>query len=503
VTAAPEEAGPVPARLSARTLAGLPASVVRPHYERGRLGSGVVHLGIGAFHRAHQAVYLDELIGRHRGAFGILGVSLRHANVRDALEPQDGLYTFLVRDGRHTTCRVIGSVLRVLVAPEDPETVLRNLTDPATRLVTLTVTEKGYCLAPGGRLDARHPEIARDLARPEAPRTAIGFLVEALSRIRAAGTSPPTLLSCDNLPSNGHLLRAALVDFAERRDAGLARWIDSTVATPSSMIDRIVPATVERDLAEVADTLGVVDRGAVVAEPFSQWVIEAHMSEGFPPLGEVGAEIVPDVAPYERMKLRLLNGCHSSIAYLGQLAGYDFVADALDDPRLRHFLERMMAEEIAPTLTEFSAERLADYSATLIRRFGNKAIRHRTWQISMDGSQKLPQRLIGTLADRARTGAPAERISLAIAAWFRFLAGTDDAGRPIEISDPRAAELVRLADPALPETVVVANMLERSGLFPPTLVRNTALRTMLSELLHLLRRHGAKEVLTMPALGGP
>jgi fructuronate reductase len=490
------------ARLSPASLATLPASVDRPDYDRTRPATGVVHLGIGAFHRAHQAFYLDALNRKGLGSYGVTGVSLRRADVREALEPQGGLYTLVVRDGARTSYRVIGSVQGVLLAPEDPAAVLARLTDPATRLVTLTITEKGYCLVPGGHLDVANPDIVHDLATPAAPRTAVGFLVEALARIRSAGGVPPTLLSCDNLPSNGHLLRAALTELGERREAGLGRWIEANVAVPCSMIDRIVPATTERDRAEVAQALGVLDQGAVIAEPFSQWVVENRVAAGFPDFAAVGVEIVDDVAAYERMKLRLLNGCHSSIAYLGQLAGYEMVAEALEDLNLRRFVERMMADEIAPTVSGFAADQLAAYSATVIRRFENKAMRHRTWQISMDGSQKLPQRLIGTLTDRVLAGAPFERLALALAAWFRFLAGTDDAGKKIEISDPRAAELGRLADGKLPEETVVAGMLERSGLFAPALAHSTALAAALAGSLRMLRRDGAKKVLAMPMFGG-
>ncbi len=490
------------ARLTPDRLTALPARVVRPDYDRRQAGTGIVHLGIGAFHRAHQAVYVDELNRRRSGPFAITGVSLRHGAVRDALEPQDGLYTVVIRDTARIDYRVIGSVRRVLLAPEDPRAVLDRLVDPATRLVTLTVTEKGYCLAPDRSLDPAHPEIAHDLASPEAPRTAIGFLVEAMRRIRAAGTAPPTVLSCDNLPSNGQLLRRTLAAFAARRAPDLGRWIEASVAVPSAMIDRIVPATTEQDLSDVAAALGVADPGAVVAEPFSQWVIEESVAEGFPDFAAVGVEMVADVAPYERLKLRMLNGCHSSIAYLSQLAGYAFVAEALDDPNMRRFIARMMAEEIAPTLAEFTTQRLADYAATVIRRFENKAMRHRTWQIAMDGSQKLPQRLIGTLADRVQSGAPFGRIALALAAWFRFLAGSDDGGGRIEVSDPRAREMAVLVDSGLPESVAVDNMLRRSGLFPPALAGSAALAAALADDLRLLRHHGARSVLAMQEFGG-
>jgi fructuronate reductase len=491
-----------PARLEGRYLAALPAGIRRPAYDRTRLEPGIVHLGIGAFHRAHQAVYVDDLLHKRFGPWGIIGISLRHGAVRDALEPQDGLYTLVVRESARVDYRVIGSVRSVLLASENPEAVLRCLTAPATRLVTATVTEKGYCLAPGGRLDPDHPEIKRDLEAPHSPTSAIGFLVEALRRLRAAGTAPPTILSCDNLPANGRTLRRALLDYASLRGGDLAGWIEETVAVPSTMVDRIVPATTDADRAEVKAALSVEDLGAVVGEPFSQWVIENRLGDGFPNLTEVGVELVPDVAPHERMKLRMLNGCHSSIAYLGQLAGYEFVADALDDPNLRRFLERMMAEEIAPTLPEFPMRQLAAYGAQLVRRFENRAIRHRTWQIAMDGSQKLPQRLLGTIEDRLRSNASVARLTLAVASWMRFLGGKDDRGQAIAVSDPRAEELTRWAGLPQGDGDIVANLVDRSGIFPAALQRSESFRRELVDAVALLRRVGVREALKRSAYGG-
>ncbi|HYB10432.1 MAG TPA: mannitol dehydrogenase family protein, partial [Alphaproteobacteria bacterium] len=261
-------------RLDSRHLATLPAAIRVPAYDRNRLEAGIVHLGIGAFHRAHQAVYIDDLLHKRFGPWGITGISLRQATVREALEPQDGLYTVVSRERARADYRVIGSVKSVLVATENPEAVLRCLTAPATRVVTITVTEKGYCFATDGRLDSNHPEIKHDLAAPRAPTSTIGFLVEALRRIRASGKAAPTIVSCDNLPSNGSTLRRTLIDFASLHADGLAAWIEGSVAVPSTMVDRIVPAATEADRAEVKSALAVEDRGTVVGEPFSQWVVE-------------------------------------------------------------------------------------------------------------------------------------------------------------------------------------------------------------------------------------
>lgn len=498
----PRAAGNTLTRLGPRHLESLPEGWSRPQYDRTQVDCGIVHLGIGAFHRAHQAVYVDALLAQQIGPWGIVGVSLRSPAVRDALLPQGGLYTLVTRAAGGADYRVIGSVKSVLVAPENPEAVLRYLTDRKTRLVTLTVTEKGYCLAPSGRLDMTHPEILHDLKDPNAPKSAVGFLARALQRLRTDGAPPPTILSCDNLPSNGEKLRDAVTSFLAHEDDRAAQWVEREVAFPSSMVDGIVPATTVADLAEVREALGLDDRAAVVAEPFRQWVVEDRFAAGMPPLRDAGVEITHDVAAYERLKLRMLNGCHSATAYLGQLAGFEYIADALADPSLRRYLEHMMADEIAPTLAGFTPERLREYGAELIRRFENPAIRHRTWQISMDGSQKLPQRLIGTIADRLRAGAGATRLTLAVAAWLRFLGGADDAGRAIKVSDPRAAELMNWASGQQPEKEIVDNIVEHSGLFPPELISNQDFRKKVIETLSTLRRLGAKAALKQAAYGG-
>jgi len=477
-------------------LAGLPASVARPGYDPARLPIGVVHLGIGAFHRAHQAWYLDQLAaGPPRDgeptAWGISGVSLRRPDVRDRLVPQGGLYTVIERDGAARRFRVIGTVREVLVAPEDPAAVLARLVDPATRLITLTITEKGYCLDPATRrLDTQHPVILADGAEPGRPVGAIGYLVEALRRIREAGTPPPTILPCDNLPSNGQAVRQALIDAAAIRDPALARWIDDAVRVPSCMIDRIVPAATEADLAEAAEALGLDDRAAVATEPFTQWVIEDLGCPMLTALGRVGAELVDDVAPHERMKLRLLNGAHSAIAYLGLLAGHEYVFQAFGDPAIRHFVTTMQAEELAPTVGHFSEMALADYAAALALRFDNTAILHKTAQIAMDGSQKLPQRLLAPISERLEQGGATGRMTLAVAAWIRHLGGIGDDGAPIPVNDPLAAHLRGLARPDRPADAIVSSMLAVETVFPAVLRQSAAFRRDLTDALQRLAERG-------------
>ena len=436
-----------PNRLSAATLAQSPAAAVAPAYERGSQKTGIVHFGIGAFHRAHQAVFVDDRMAAGERDWAILGASLRSADTRDALAPQDGLYTLVERDGSGERQRVIGSVTGLLVAPEAPEALLVAMSSPDVRIVSLTVTEKGYCHDPAtGVLREDHPDIRHDLASPHRPRSAPGFLVEALARRRAAGVAPFTVLCCDNLPSNGHLTRRITRQLAALRDADLARYIDAEVAFPGTMVDRIVPATTEDDRHAVAARLGLFDAWPVVTEPFRQWVIEDDFRSGRPRFEESGAELVTDAGPFETMKLRLLNGSHSALAYLGYLAGNETVAEAIGAPGFARLIRGLMDEEVTPTLQ--ARADLASYKTALLARFANPALRHCTWQIAMDGSQKLPQRLLGTIRDRLKVGAPIARLALVVAAWMRYATGVDEKGGAIDVRDPFATRLRSLADGA-------------------------------------------------------
>jgi fructuronate reductase len=428
-------------RLSEATFERLPATV-RPAWRRQDLGCGIVHLGVGAFHRAHQAVYTELALEQAWGRWGIAGVSLRRPEMRDRLAPQDGLYTVAERDGAGARLRVIGCLKQVLVAPEDPAAVVELIAAPASAIVSLTVTEKGYCHDPAsGELDWSHADIRHDLALPLRPRSALGMLVAGLARRRERQTAPPTVLSCDNLPANGRTLRGLTIALAAHRDEALARWIEAEVAFPCSMVDRIVPATTATDIAQIAAALGVHDAAPVVCEPFRQWVIEDRFAGPRPAWELAGAELVAEVAPYEEMKLRLLNGSHSAIAYLGCLAGIEYVFEVMAEPDFVAFVREMMAE-VAPTVhvpTDLEA-----YQAALIARFANPALAHRTSQIAMDGSQKMPQRLLGTIRDRLGAGAPIDRLSLAVAAWIRYASGRDEQGRAIEVADPLAGRFAAI-----------------------------------------------------------
>ncbi|NIX77287.1 mannitol dehydrogenase family protein [Microvirga terricola] len=435
-------------RLNNAVLAELPPTVRRPDYDRSRITTGIVHLGVGAFHRAHQAAYTDDVLANDPH-WGIVAASLRSPDTSDALEPQGGLYTLSVRSSAGEALRVIGSISRVIVAPQALDDLLAVMSDPATRIVSLTVTEKGYCHDPAtGQLNEGHPDIEHDLANPAQPKSAPGLIVEALRRRRAAGAAPFTVLTCDNLPSNGRTVKRVLTRYAELVDRDLGRWVESDVACPSTMVDRIVPATTDDDRERISARLSAMDAWPVVTEPFIQWVIEDHFPQGRPAWEKAGAEFVADVEPYEHMKLRLLNGSHSTLAYLGYLAGYETVSEAMADPAYEQLIRGLMDEEVTPTLHMPPGADLASYKSALIERFKNLALKHRTWQIAMDGSQKLPQRLLGTVRDRLKSNASIDRLALGVAAWMRYVTGIGETGVPIDVRDPMAAHLRILADRA-------------------------------------------------------
>lgn len=426
---------------------------------------GVVHLGIGAFFRAFGVPWLEEAMAAGGGDWGVLGVSLRSASVRDVLAAADFAYHALEKGPEGALARPVNALRGVLVAPEDPQAVVAAMANPGVSLVTLTVTEKGYCHLPAtDGLDRAHPAIMRDLANPEAPETAPGFIVAAMARRRAAGLRPLTCLSCDNLPGNGDVLRAVVLDLARRLDPMLAEWIAAEARFPCSMVDRIVPATVPADVDAVAALTGVRDAGVVVHEPFRQWVIEEDFVDGLRPVFEaVGVQMVADVAPFEQMKLRCLNGTHSAIAYLGVLAGKASVSAVVADAAFARFVDGLWRDEIVPSFTAPAGVDLASYTAALMARYRNRAIEHRTIQIAMDGSQKLPQRILATMADRLAVGGGIDRLALVVAAWVHFLRGDG-----WEVNDPLAG---RLRAAALGNTPV-RDVLALREVFAETLARD-------------------------------
>jgi len=483
-------------RLSDATLGALPASVARPRYDRAAITPGIVHLGLGAFHRAHLAAMTEAVLNAGARDWGIVAASLRSPDTRAAIAPQDGLYTMAVREGEVEALEVIGALRGLHVAPENPAALLAAMADPRTRIVSLTVTEKGYCHDPAsGLLDESHPDVRHDLAHPGAPRSAPGFLVEALRIRRAAGTAPFTLLCCDNLPANGRTVQRVVARLGALRDPALGAWIADRVASPSTMVDRIVPATTPDDRARIEGALGMVDRWPVVCERFSQFVVEDVFPLGRPDWGIAGATFTGEVAPFELMKLRLLNGAHSALAYLGYLAGHETVAEAANDPVFAGYLQQLWAE-IAPSVPPPPGTDLHDYTAGLLRRFRNHALRHRSWQIAMDGSQKLPQRLLGPLRLALMQGRPAPALVLAIAGWMRFVLGVDERGAPIDVRDPMLPVLREACAPGLDDPRAVAGrMLRIPAIFGVDLPAHPGLEIALAAALDTLARHGTRHAL--------
>lgn len=431
------------------TLASLPAGVVVPAYDRTKVSVGIVHLGIGAFHRAHQQEYTDDVLAGGVTEWGICGVDLLGPDVRDKLAPQDLLYSLSVMSGESKTHRIIGALRELMVGPENPEALVARMCDPAIRIVSITVTEKGYCHDPAsGELNFEHPGIKADLKNQDRPSTIVGYLVAALRRRRAAGTPPFTVMSCDNLFQNGKIARKVIISFAEAVDPELGKWITENVAFPCTMVDRITPATTPNDIAEVEAGLGVADGWPIVCEPFKQWVIEDHFTLGRPAWEKAGAEIVEEVDPYEYMKLRLLNGSHSALAYLGSLAGYETISRCMEDPAYVHFMRRLMDEDVTPTLDMPEGVDVGAYKDSLVERFINPAIKHLTAQIAMDGSQKLPNRTLGPVRERLAAGASVDHLALVTAAWMRYATGIDGQGNHFEVNDPMAAELKKVGEAA-------------------------------------------------------
>jgi fructuronate reductase len=479
--------------LSESTLSALPPSVAGP--ARRPAGVGIVHLGLGAFHRAHQVAYTDDALlhaGPAATGMGICAVSLKTPGARDRLAPQDGLYTLIEKSPEGVRRRVLGSLVEVRFLGAERHEVHARLAAKETTIVSLTITEKGYGHDPAtGALNPAHPEIAPDLADPAHPGSAVGLITAALDARRLSHGAPFTVLCCDNLPHNGKLVRGLVLEFARRGDEALAHWIDRHVTFPSTMVDRIVPATTDADIAENDAVLGLIDAAPVVCEPFRQWVIEDAFVAGRPPWEAAGAELVDDVAPFEAMKLRLLNGSHSALAYLGYLAGHEFIYQVASEPAFATFMRALMGEAV-PTLRVPASVNLSAYRDTLAKRFVNPALPHRTKQIAMDGSQKLPQRLLGTVRDCLAAGRPITRLALAVAAWMRYVGGRDESGRTIDVADPLAATFASLADAHRSDPAAHARALMGvTAVFGDDLPQDPRFTRPVTAWLQALHAHGA------------
>src|SRR5690348_17039918 len=443
--------GSVPRQpLNSRTLPYWRGRVPVPGYDRDLVTAGVVHIGVGGFHRAHQAMYHDRMMNEGAGLdWGICGVGVLAADrkMQQALDAQDGLYTLVLKHSDATyEPRVIGSVVEYLFAPDNPEAVIEKMAAEPTRIVSLTVTEGGYNVSDiTGEFDADNPDVLHDLAPGAAPRTTFGLVTEALRRRRQRDLAPFTIVSCDNLPGNGQLSKRVFTAFARLQDPALADWIEGAVRFPNSMVDRITPVTTGADRAEVAGRFGIEDRWPVVCEPFVQWVLEDDFADGRPRYEHVGVQLVNDVEPYELMKLRLLNGGHQALCYFAYLAGYRLVHEAAQDPLFQAFLLGYMDREATPTLSPVPGVDLAGYKHTLLERFSNPQVRDTIARLCAQSSDRIPKWLLPVIREQLTAGGEIRRSAAVVASWARYAEGVDEQGEPIEVVDRLADSLTQFA----------------------------------------------------------
>ncbi|AAV95006.1 mannitol dehydrogenase family protein [Ruegeria pomeroyi] len=468
-------------------LDGLPKTVRCPAYRREDHGPGIVHIGLGAFHKAHQAVYTDDALAAEGGNWRIIGVSLRSTAPATELGRQDGLYTVIERSVEGTSARVIGAIAAAYSLGRDRQAVLDALCDPSTRIVSLTVTEKAYGIdRKTGGIDRNHPAIAADISDPDNPQGVAGLLVWALSRRRDAGTPPFTVLCCDNLPESGSMLRALLVDYARLAAPHLVDHITNAVAFPSTMVDRITPARTPATLALACDLIQHSDAAAIECEAFRQWVIEDDFPTGRPAWEAGGALLVRDVRPFEDMKLRMLNGTHSMIAYAGFLAGHKYVRDVMADTSLAVLVERHL-KAAATTLDPLSGVDFSAYAAELRARFSNPHLEHETYQIAMDGSEKMPQRIFAPALDALEKGQPLDAFAFATACWLRYLMGRTDGGHAYALRDPRETEITAALTGAATAEDILSSISRLPGILPQRLEESATWRrlviNMTTELL--------------------
>ena len=436
-------------RLSNETLGKLKAGIRTPAYDRAALVQSTVHIGVGGFHRAHQAVYLDDLLSLPdterwgECGFGVLPSDIR---MRDALKGQDFLYTVIQRSSEKQEARVIGSMSDYVYAPDSSEAAIEKLASPDTRIVSLTITEGGYFIDEGtGEFTTGHPDIQHDMRHQNQPATSMGYLTAALDRRRVRGLAPFTVMSCDNVQGNGHVVRKVLLELAGLQNPALERWIAAHVAFPNSMVDRITPATTDADRTSIREVFGLDDMWPVVTEPFIQWVIEDDFCNGRPAWERVGAQLVADVAPYELMKMRLLNASHLAMGYLGALVGYTYVHEVMQDPLFTKFIEAFM-EEVTPVVPTIPGVSIVEYKKVLIERFSNPTIMDQVTRICSEGSAKMPKWVFPSIVELEEKGDSVELLSVVVASWIHYLKqGVDERGKTLDIIDARARELSEVA----------------------------------------------------------
>ena len=419
-------------------MASLPSSIERPSYDRAALKCGIVHMSVGGFHRSHQALYIHDLMQKSPSDWMISGVGLLpndNTNVA-AMQGQDSLYSILERNAKQDVLKICGGIKEILHAPSNPSAVFDRLMDENVKVLSLTITEKGYCYNRQGDLDLTNANIQNDLSLPENPKTAYGYIVSALSRRRQKGMKPFTVMSCDNLPGNGHLTQKLVLQFAAQIDMGLHDWIKSNVSFPNCMVDRITPVTTPDIVALVEKNYGVQDKWPVVCEDFRQWVLEDKFCNGRPAFEDVGVQLVKDVEPYEKMKVRLLNGSHSALSYLSYLMGYRRVDLAMADPLVAKFVRAYMDSDVTPSVPDVPGIDLDAYKDKLIERFANPAIGDQVQRLAEDGSQKIPNAILPCIQHQLERGGSIRLAALALAGWFRYLSGVDENVEAIEIKDP-------------------------------------------------------------------
>ena len=479
-----------------KTLASatLPAHVQQPSYDRTQLRSRIVHFGFGAFHRAHQALLTNRVLNAKGGDWGICEISLFSGDVlMSQLRAQDHLFTVLEKGAEGNQPIIIGAVNECLNAKLDSlAAIIEKFCEPQVAIVSLTITEKGYCIDPAtGKLDMQNARIIHDLENPAEPHSAPGILVEALHRRRERGLPAFTVLSCDNIPDNGHVVKNAVLGMAQKRSPELAAWIDEQVSFPGTMVDRIVPAATDASLAEITQALGVEDPCAISCEPFIQWVVEDNFVAGRPEWEVAGVQMVHDVLPWEQMKLRMLNGSHSFLAYLGYLAGYAHINECMEDASFRAAARRLMLDEQAPTLRITDVD-LTAYADSLIDRFANPALQHRTWQIAMDGSQKLPQRMLEGIRVHLERGSAWPLLALGVAGWIRYVSGTDERGNAIDVRDP-LSDKIRTAVEASSDADRVNALVALSEVFGDALAQNAVFVEAVNQAYQRIVRRGARQ----------
>ncbi|MDX1304379.1 fructuronate reductase [Photobacterium sp.] len=471
------------------------ARVIRPNYDRTALKSRIVHLGFGAFHRAHQALFTNEMLEKTGSDWGICEINLFGGeDLITQLREQDHLYTVAEKGADATAVKMIGSVTESLHPKFDgQQAILEKMAQEQVAIVSMTITEKGYCADPStGRLDKNNALIKADLANPTAPNSAIGYIVEALRLRRDRGLKPFTVMSCDNVQENGHVARSAVLDFAKLVDQQLAGWIEASVTFPCTMVDRIVPAATPETLAEITTLVGVEDPCGIACEPFRQWVIEDNFVNGRPDWDVAGAEFVTDVVPFEEMKLRMLNGSHSFLAYLGYLGGYAHISDTMTNESYRKAAFDMMMKAQAPTLNMPEGTDLEGYAKLLIERFTNPSLKHQTWQIAMDGSQKIPQRMGGSLRFHLEKETDYKWLAMGIAGWMTYISGVDEKAQPIDVRDPMADQFKSIYQQHGINTSVVKELLGIEAIFGTDLISNDSLVTEITKAYQQIIIKGAR-----------